>query len=111
MALPPIACSLSAAEYRERLAAISKVGGSSLINVEERPRHTVLHFRYSAKTRDELQTIVAQEATCCAFLDLSGGPPTRNSSSESPRRRRHGRSWTTLFGAFGAETETPGLLR
>ena len=73
MALPPIACSLSAAEYRERLAAISKVGGSSLINVEERPRHTVLHFRYSAKTRDELQTIVAQEATCCAFLDLSLG--------------------------------------
>jgi hypothetical protein len=73
MALPPIACSLSAAEYRERLAAISKVGGSSLISAEERPHHTVLHFRYSAKTRDELQTIVAQEAACCAFLDLSLG--------------------------------------
>jgi hypothetical protein len=71
MASSPIACSLSAAEYGERLAAISRVGGSSLINVEERPRQTVLHFRYSTKTRDELQTIVAQEADCCAFLDLS----------------------------------------
>jgi hypothetical protein len=73
MTSSPIACSLSAAEYGERLAAISRVGGSSLINVEERPRprQTVLHFRYSTKTRDELQTIVAQEADCCAFLDLS----------------------------------------
>jgi hypothetical protein len=73
MALPPIACSLSAAEYRERLAAISRVGGSSLIDVEERTHQTVLHFRYSTKTRDELQSIVAQEAACCAFLDLSLG--------------------------------------
>jgi hypothetical protein len=71
MASSPITCSLSAAEYDVRLAAISRVGGSSLINVEERPRQTVLHFRYSTKTRDELQTIVAQEADCCAFLDLS----------------------------------------
>jgi hypothetical protein len=71
MASHPIACSLSAAEYGERLAAIARAGGLSLVKVEERPRQTVLHFRYSTKTRDELQTIVAQEADCCAFLDLS----------------------------------------
>jgi hypothetical protein len=35
------------------------------------------------------------------------GPPTRNSSLESPRRRRLGQSWTALFGASGVETETP----
>jgi hypothetical protein len=32
-----IACSLSAADYHDRLAAISKIGGSSLIDVAERP--------------------------------------------------------------------------
>lgn len=71
MASPPIACSLSAADYRERLAAISEVGASSLIDVDERPGVTVLRFRSSIETRDQLRTIVSQEAACCAFLDLS----------------------------------------
>jgi hypothetical protein len=71
MASPPIACSLSAADYRERLAAISEVGSSSLIAVQEGPRETVMRFRHSSETRDGLRTIVAQEAECCAFLDVS----------------------------------------
>jgi hypothetical protein len=73
MASPLIACSLSAADYRERLAAISKIGASSLIDVAERPSETVMRFRYSAETLDKLRTIVSQEAACCAFLDLSLG--------------------------------------
>lgn len=71
MASAPIACSLSSADYRRRLAAISEVGSSALIEVEERARETVMRFRHSSETRDKLRTIVAQEAECCAFLDLS----------------------------------------
>lgn len=71
MASVPIACSLSAADYRERLAEVAEVGRSSLIEVEERPNEIVLHFRHSPSTQDRLRTIVSQEAACCAFLDLS----------------------------------------
>lgn len=71
MASPPIACSLSAADYRERLAAISEIGSSSLITVQEGPRETVMRFRHASETRDKLRMIVSQEAKCCAFLDLS----------------------------------------
>jgi hypothetical protein len=71
MASPPIACSLSAADYRERLAEVAEVGRSSLIEVKELPNESVLHFRYPASTRDRLRAIVSQEAACCAFLDLS----------------------------------------
>jgi hypothetical protein len=71
MESPPIACSLSASDYRERLAAITEVGASSLINVDERLAETVMRFRFSSESRDKLQTIVSKEAECCAFLDLS----------------------------------------
>jgi hypothetical protein len=69
----PVLGLFSSAGLADRLAVISKVGTSSLIDVEERPRETVLHFRYSTGTRDELHTIVSQEAACCAFLNLSLG--------------------------------------
>jgi hypothetical protein len=71
MASAPIACSLSAVDYRERLADIAEVGRSSLIDVEERPHESVLRFRNSPSTRDGLRQIVSKEAACCAFLDLS----------------------------------------
>jgi hypothetical protein len=71
MGSPQIACSLSAGDYRERLAAVSEVGASSLIDIEEHGRETVLRFRSSTEARDKLEMIVSQEAECCAFLDLS----------------------------------------
>jgi hypothetical protein len=71
MASPPIACSLSAEDYRERLAAISEVGSSSLIAVQEGHRETIMRFRHSSQAADRLRTIVAQEGECCTFLDLS----------------------------------------
>jgi hypothetical protein len=58
-------------DYRKRLRDIAEVGRSSLTEVEELPYETVLHFRPSVSTADRLQTIVTQEAACCAFLDLS----------------------------------------
>jgi hypothetical protein len=67
----PIACSLSAADYRERLAAIAEVGASSLLGIERRSDARVLRFRPSTETDERLRAIVAAEAECCAFLDLS----------------------------------------
>ena len=69
MASPPIACSLSAADYRERLDEIAEVG--SLIDVEERPHESVLRFRNSPSALDRLREIVSKEAACCAFLSLA----------------------------------------
>lgn len=71
MASPPIACSLSAADYRERLDEIAEVGRSSLIDVEERPHEGVLRFRNSPSALDRLREIVSKEAACCAFLSLA----------------------------------------
>jgi hypothetical protein len=55
--------------------AAGRSGGSGTvvldIEVKELPNESVLHFRYSASTRDRLRAIVSQEAACCAFLDLS----------------------------------------
>lgn len=68
---PPIACSLSAADYRERLDEIAEVGRSSLIDVEERPHESVLRFRNSPSALDRLREIVSKEAACCAFLSLA----------------------------------------
>jgi hypothetical protein len=64
----PIACSLSADELPERLAAMSTLGRTSLLAAERDGAHAVLRFRSNA--RDELAAIVAAEAECCAFLSM-----------------------------------------
>jgi hypothetical protein len=67
----PIACSLGTIELRQRLDQIAAVGAESLIDRRsEKGRHR-LRFRPDATTRDRLETIVAAEAKCCSFLDLS----------------------------------------
>jgi pentose-5-phosphate-3-epimerase len=67
----PIACSLDASALEQRLAAIAEVGAESLVeHVEESGRH-VLRFQRDARSRERLEGIVAAEAACCAFLDLS----------------------------------------
>jgi hypothetical protein len=54
----PIACSLGAADLEQRLVAIAAVGH-------------LLRFPADGATRRRLEEIVAAEAQCCAFLDLS----------------------------------------
>jgi len=67
----PISCSLSAGELKQRLAAIAEVGAGSLISRDiEGDRH-LLYFWASVKARQRLEDIIAAEAECCAFLDLS----------------------------------------
>jgi hypothetical protein len=67
----PIACSLSASDLRQRLSEIAEVGAYSLIERSADGGRHLLRFRSSDETRQRLQAIVAAEAKCCSFLDLS----------------------------------------
>jgi hypothetical protein len=67
----PVVCSLDAGDLERRLAAIGEIGAESLIGREvDEGRHR-LRFRSDPKTRRRLEDVIAAEAECCAFLDLS----------------------------------------
>jgi hypothetical protein len=66
----PIVCSLGASDLRQRLDEIAEVGAESLIERTDGARH-LLRFRSDPETRRRLEAIVAAEAKCCSFLDLS----------------------------------------
>jgi hypothetical protein len=63
----PIACSLSAEELPNRLAAISAIGRDSLLSVSA---DGALRFRAEADTRDRLEAVIAAESECCSFLSV-----------------------------------------
>jgi hypothetical protein len=67
----PIACSLGAGDLEKRLAAIAEIGAESLIDRNAEGGQHRLRFRSDAGTRQRLERLVAAEAKCCAFLDLS----------------------------------------
>lgn len=67
----PIACSLGAGELEQRIAMIAQVGADGLISRDADGNRHRLHFRADPATRHRLEEIVAAEAECCAFLDLS----------------------------------------
>lgn len=69
----PIACSLSAGDLKQRLAAIAEIGEESLVDHETDDGRHLLRFRSDAETRKRLEEIVAAEAECCSFLDLALG--------------------------------------
>ena len=66
-----IACSLEGNELNERLAAIAEIGSDSLIEHDLHGTEHRLRFRSDEATRGRLDRIVAAEAECCSFLDLS----------------------------------------
>lgn len=67
----PIACSLSAGDLQERLNEIAAVGADGLIAHGAEGKRHLLRFRASEQLRQRLEAIVAAEARCCSFLDLS----------------------------------------
>jgi hypothetical protein len=68
-----IACTLGAGDLRQRLDEIAAFGADSLLGQESRDGTHVLRFRRDETTRQRLEQIVAAEARCCSFLDLSVG--------------------------------------
>jgi hypothetical protein len=71
----PIACSLSAAEMRERHTTIDGITRSALVSREPIEGGARLTFASSAETERALHDLIAAEAECCPFLhfDLRRG--------------------------------------
>lgn len=67
----PVACSLPASNLERRLADIAEIGADSLIDRHEDGGRHLLRFRRGATTCRRLEAIVAAEAECCSFLELS----------------------------------------
>jgi hypothetical protein len=67
----PIACTLGTSQLRQRLDEIAALGAESLLGHELEDGAHTLRFRRDDRTRHQLEEIVAAEAQCCSFLDLS----------------------------------------
>jgi hypothetical protein len=64
----PIACTLSAADYRARLAEIAALARDALRHVER--RSLTLDLRYAPEAAARVRQLVEQERACCAFLQF-----------------------------------------
>jgi hypothetical protein len=67
----PIACTLGESDLRQRLDEIAALGAESLLGHELKDGSHILRFRRDDRTRHQLEEIVAAEARCCSFLDLT----------------------------------------
>jgi hypothetical protein len=64
----PIACTLSASDYRSRLTEIAALSRDALRSVD---RHGLtLDLRYAPEAASRVRRLVEQERTCCAFLQF-----------------------------------------
>lgn len=70
----PIACTLTAGEFKDRLAWIGTLT-RDFLRTHER-RDLVLDLRYAPEARDHVREMVRNEQACCSFLtfDLSEQP-------------------------------------
>jgi hypothetical protein len=68
----PIACSLDASALADRAQELAALGRQSLISVSrgEGPR-VLLRFTSDEGTRTTLDRLVAAEAECCPFLEMT----------------------------------------
>jgi hypothetical protein len=66
-----VVCSLEAGDLEERLAKIGAIGAEALLSRSAENGRHLLRFRADPEIRRQLEEIVAAEAQCCAFLDLS----------------------------------------
>ena len=67
-AAPPIACTLSASGYQERVKAIRTLASRSLISARRGP--LTLHLLYESDALREIRVLVQAEQACCPFLDF-----------------------------------------
>jgi hypothetical protein len=105
---PPIACSLGENDLRGRLEEIAAVGAASLIARGSDGDRRLLRFRSAAETRRRLEAIVAAEAKCCPFLDLSleeRGGELILSLSAPPDGRQAADALAAAFAGDGASNE------
>ena len=66
----PIACSLTGAEYRQRVADTGQVARDALRDRQAIPSGARLTFDETAEVRERLEAFVAAESECCPFLAM-----------------------------------------
>ena len=64
----PIACTLGASDFNERVAGIRDLARRSLRHASRTPLSLSLH--YAPEAVEEVRDLVRKEQTCCAFLDF-----------------------------------------
>jgi hypothetical protein len=67
----PMACSLDGADLKSRYMELARLGADALIQSESTSVGHRLRFRGSVELERRLGAVVAAEAECCPFLDLS----------------------------------------
>lgn len=68
---PPVACTLDPAELPSRGDEIRALGRDGLRALERGERSVTLRFRPDPAIRERVESIVAAESKCCAFLDFT----------------------------------------
>ena len=62
----PIACTLQAVDYKDRLAWIAELARNGLLG--SRRKDLQLELRYASSVVDRVREMVGKEQECCAFL-------------------------------------------
>jgi hypothetical protein len=62
----PIACTLTAGDYQQRMAWLAELNDRGLTS--HRTDDLTLHLRYGAAVLDDVQELVRRESACCGFL-------------------------------------------
>ena len=91
----PIACTLSATDYRARMAEIATLSCEALRHAER--RGLTLDLRYEPEAAARVRRLVEQERACCAFLRFE-----LHEDAEEVR--------LLVTAPPGAEEAVPGLL-
>jgi MerR family copper efflux transcriptional regulator len=66
----PIACSLTAADYRQRIADTDRVAHAALLDRQAIDGGARLTFADGEQRRAELEALIAAESSCCPFLTM-----------------------------------------
>ena len=101
----PIACTLSAGDYKTRLAWIADLNAAALLAHQRDGLR--LELTYAGKARNCVREMVRREQACCAFLDFEiheawGGIRLTITAPERARGAADG-----LFAPFFSKTLKP----
>lgn len=67
---PPIACTLTPGQHKDRTAELSRLAARALRSREQTADGERLVFTDSADTERELRAVITAESSCCAFLHM-----------------------------------------
>jgi hypothetical protein len=67
----PIACSLGAGDYEERLRRLGDLSANTLVSRQPIPGGERLLFIDTSDTEEALRAAIDAEASCCSFLTMT----------------------------------------